>query len=375
MKMKSLLFILLLFLATNIYPQQRRGTGMGGSVTGKIIDETNNAIVEYANVVLFNLADSSQINGTISDDEGIFRLSKIRPGKYYLKISFIGYQSILLDSFEISRNNRTLDLGEIQLPRIAYQMDEAEVTADKPPIEYKIDKKVVNVAEYYSATTGTAVEVLENVPSITVDIEGNVQLRGSSSFTVLIDGRPSILDANDALEQIPASMIENIEIITNPSAKFDSEGAAGIINILMKDQQASGINGIVNMNGGFDDKYGGDFLFNYKTSKFSFNLGANYNNRIYPGTTVEERKTFINDTTIFTNSSGTNNRGGNRWGIKGGADYNFTPNDLLSLSFRYGGRSRESTSLVGFPLRMLNASVQISKGSNCQPRALLILLV
>ncbi len=348
MKNKITISILvLLLLSTNLFAQRGKGN-FGGSVTGKIIDETTNDAVEYANIILFSLADSLQVNGTISNDKGIFNLNKIRPDKYYIKVSFIGYESIFLQSFEISRENRTLDLGEIKLPRVAYQLEEAEVTAEKPPIEYKIDKKVVNVAEYYSATTGTAVEVLENVPSITVDIEGNVQLRGSSSFTVLIDGRPSVLDPNDALQQIPASMIENIEIITNPSAKFDSEGETGILNVIMKDKKSSGINGIVNTNGGFDDNYGGDFLFNYRNSELNFNISGDYNNRNSPGSSLEEKTTFYNDTTNFINSNGSNNRGRKRWSLKGGIDYSITQNDLISLSLRYGGRKMESLSDVNF---------------------------
>ncbi|MBL1213467.1 MAG: TonB-dependent receptor [Ignavibacteriae bacterium] len=348
MKFTSILIIIFTLLFTTINFSQRGMGNFGGSVTGQVIDNADSSPVEYANVVLFNLADSMQANGTISNEQGIFKLEKIRPGTYYLKVSFIGYESIFVESFEINRNNRTLDLGEILLPRIAYQMEEAEVTADKPPIEYKIDKKVVNAAEYYSATTGTAVDILENVPSITVDIEGNVQLRGSGSFTVLIDGRPTILDANDALQQISANMIENIEIITNPSAKFDSEGETGIINIILKEERSSGITGIVNMNAGFDDKYGGDFLFNYRNSKFSVNLGGDYNNRTYPGSSLEERKTFINDTTIFTNSSGSNDRDRLRWGLKGGIDYNLTPNDLFSFSIQYGSRSYRNLSNISF---------------------------
>jgi outer membrane cobalamin receptor len=348
MKIKIIITFLILFLFSTAIYSQRAAANRGGSITGKVIDDVTNDAVEYANIVLFGLEDSLQVNGTITNDKGIFNLDKIRPGKYFLKISFIGYESIFLDSFEISITNRILDLGEIKLPRIAYQLEEAEITADKPPIEYKIDKKVVNAAEYYSATTGTAVDILENVPSITVDIEGNVQLRGSGSFTVLIDGRPTVLDANDELQQIPASMIENIEIITNPSAKFDSEGETGIINVIMKEEQNSGINGIVNMNAGFDDKYGGDFIINFKNSKLNFNLGADYNNRTYPGSSLEERRTFINDTTIFTNSSGSNNRDRLRWGLKGGIDYNFTPNDLLSFSLRYGLNDSKNFSNVQF---------------------------
>jgi outer membrane receptor protein involved in Fe transport len=348
MKNKLFFIIFLLITFSNLVYSQRPGQGFGGSATGTVLDSVLQSPLEYATVILYNLSDNQQVNGTITDPEGKFQLKRIRPGSYYIKVSFIGYESITVENFEIGQNNRTLDLGIINLPRVAYQIEEAQVTAEKPAIEYKIDKKVINVDEHYSAITGTAVDVLENVPSITVDIEGNVQLRGSSSFTVLIDGRPSVLDANDALQQVPASVIENIEIITNPSAKFDPEGETGIINIIMKKEQDTGLHGLFNTNAGFDENYGGDFLINYRNSDYSINFGADYNNRNRIGTSLERRQTFINDTTNFNNSTGSSKRGGTRWGLRGGFDFDITQNDLISLSLRYGNRDGNRNSDVEF---------------------------
>ena len=138
---------------------------------------------------------------------------------------------------------------------------------------------------------------LQNVPSVTVDIEGNVSLRGSSNLTVLIDGRPSIMSAQDALQQIPASSIDNIEIITNPSAKYDPEGTAGIINIILKKNKNLGLSGIINANAGLNEKYGGDFLFQYRTSDLTYTLGMDYNKRIFPGTSREENIFYSNNST------------------------------------------------------------------------------
>ena len=120
--------------------------------------------------------------------------------------------------------------------------------ADKSHVQYKIDRKVVNVSQDINSASGSAVDILQNTPSVNVDIDGNVELRGSTKFTVLIDGKPTVLDASEALQQIPANMIENIEIITNPSAKFDPDGSAGIINVILKKKKSLGLNGIVSYN-------------------------------------------------------------------------------------------------------------------------------
>lgn len=205
-------------------------------------------------------------------------------------------------------------------------------------MEYKIDKKVVHVSEQYSAISGNATDVLENVPSIQVDIEGNVSLRGNSNFTVLIDDRPTVLDANEALQQIPAGMIKDIEIITNPSAKYDPEGTAGIINIITKKNYITGLNGVMHLNAGLDDKYGADLLLNYRQEKFNVFIGADYNKRNYPGTVVERNRTYSGDTTFYLSSEGTYTRKRESYSARAGIEW--FPNDksYFSLSGRYGGR-------------------------------------
>jgi len=161
-------------------------------------------------------------------------MDKIVPGRYFMRVSFMGYKDYIIPDIKINKEHYFINLGKIKLQTSVESLNEVVINGSSPRIDYQIDKKVINVSKQITAISGTAVDVLENVPSVKVDIEGNVMLRGSSGFTVLIDGRPSVLDANDALQQIPASTIDNIEIITNPSAKFDPDGTAGIINIITK---------------------------------------------------------------------------------------------------------------------------------------------
>jgi outer membrane cobalamin receptor len=182
----------------------------------------------------------------------------------------MGYKKSRISKIRITPNNKVIDLGVIKLEPAYTSLEAVEVVADKPHVEYKIDRKVITVSEDISAAGGTAVDVLENTPSVQTDVEGNVTLRGTSNFKVLVDGKPGILDGSDALQQIPASTIQSIEIITNPSAKYDPDGMAGIINVLMKKQKQRGFGGIFNAAIGTKEKYSTDFLLNYRKNNINF---------------------------------------------------------------------------------------------------------
>ncbi|OGV85551.1 MAG: hypothetical protein A3J88_06950, partial [Melioribacter sp. RIFOXYB12_FULL_38_5] len=188
---------------------------------------------------------------------------------------------------EITESNPVVNLKEIKLQSDAVQLKESEVVGERSAVEFKIDKKVVNVSQNLAATGGTAVDVLQNQPSIQVDANGNLTLRGSGSFTVMVDGRPSVLQGTDALRQIPANAIDNIEIITNPSAKYDAEGTAGIINIVTKKTNLTTTSGMVNSGVGSRDKYNGDFNFSYKSDGYNVTVGGD-----------ARRNNFLQDITI-----------------------------------------------------------------------------
>lgn len=352
--MKStIFFILIIQLGLNIslISQEKSGTRnsfsknrKGGIIIGQIFDASSNSPIEYSNIVLYNISDSSSVGGTVTNEEGKFELSKIKPGQYFIDMRFMGYKTKRIDNLEISRGHQTIDLGKIQLEQSSVLLSGVTVEGERSAIEYKIDKKVINVDKHYTAASGNVVDVLENVPSVSVDIEGNVSLRGSGNFTVLIDNRPTVLDANEALSQIPASTIENIEIITNPSAKFDPDGPSGIINLVMKKQGFGGSSGIVNLNSGLDDKYGGDFLLNYKTGSLTAYVGGDYNRRFMPGSIEEESRTTFASQSSFISSSGSTNRGRISYGFKSGLNFDLDNKSTIGIGFRYGDRTSENTS-------------------------------
>lgn len=346
---KTSILLFLLFITINLSAQNRRNTGqnmrMGNSIEGTVIDATAKVPLEYSNIVLFNQEDSTQVDGTVTNELGIFKFSKVRKGSYYLKISFIGYTSKIVDEIEIIRKTK-LDVGEILLEAESFNTNDVIVTGERAPITYKLDKKIINVDEMITTASGSAVDILENVPSITVDVEGNVSLRGSSNFTVLIDGRQSILEGSEALEQIPASSIDNLEIITNPSAKYNPEGTAGIINVIIKKNSLNGMSGVTSLNVGLNDKYGGELLLGYRGTGYTASVGLDYNNRNFEMETNTENWTSINGTKYYNNSDGLFIRERTPYGIKGMFAFDLSKNDLLTLNAKYGYRDGGRNSML-----------------------------
>jgi len=349
----KLLLVTAFLMITTIVMAQNRPSGQKGNakhgqrnlpaigqIYGKIMDSISGHPLEYTTVALYRKRSDELETGTISHANGNFFLEKLKPGRYYLKVSFMGYEDKIVPDIAIGKEHQMINLHKIAISPSMENLDEVVIDGSTPRIDYQIDKKVINVSKQITSISGTAVDVLENVPSVKVDIEGNVSLRGSTGFTVLIDGRPSVLDANDALQQIPASTIDNIEIITNPSAKYDPDGSAGIINIITKKNKLQGISGVANMNVGLNNKYGGDVLLNYKKRKVNLYFGADYNFRSYPGDRYNERITYAMDT-VKTIMNGTSDRDRTKWGLRAGADYSISDKDVVGLSARFGERKMD----------------------------------
>lgn len=324
----------------------RPGSGYSGSyntkdgnLKGIIKDAATDKGVEYASVGLYHSKDSSLVSGTITGPDGGFTLSTLPYGQYYAEITFVGFRKMRVNDIRITSKAKTANLGEIKLQQSVTNLQAVEVVGERPRMEYKIDKKVINVAQDITSSGGTASTVLENTPSIQTDVEGNISLRGSSNFTVLIDGRPSVLDGNDALQQIPSSSIQRIEIITNPSAKYQPDGTAGIINVIMKKEKQKGFNGILNVSAGTKEKYNGDFLLNYRFNKMNLYGGFNFSDRHFTGSGNSERQTFYGDTTDILSSSSSLKMKRNHTEFRGGADFFLNDNTTLSISGETGDHS------------------------------------
>ena len=232
-------------------------SAFAGEIKGTVVDAEDSNAMEYVSVAVFQASDSALITGAITSAVGSFAIANINRGNYYLEITFIGYEMKVVGGISIDDPGSVVNIGTISLPRATNQLDEVEIVADELSVEYRIDKKVINASQQLTSASGTAVDILQNLPSITVDIDGTVALRGSTGFMVLIDGRPTVMEPSDALRSIPSNAIENIEIITNPSAKYNPDGTAGIINIVTKKDKLEGISGTGNLNVGNFGRYGG----------------------------------------------------------------------------------------------------------------------
>ena len=332
------IIVILLFFCNVSVAQQQQGISTKTTISGGVYDANDGSSIIYANVVLLNVKDSSLVRGTTTDENGKFILGSITSGSFLLDVQFVGYEKKRLNIF-VSSSNKKIDLGRINLKPSSVQLKDVLVEGQKPPLTYEIDKKVIDVDQMQTVTSGNAADILENIPSVSVDIDGNVSLRGSSNFTVLINGQPSVMDAQDALQQIPSSAIKSIELMTNPSAKYDAEGNAGIINIKLKKDDNLGFSGIVNTNTGLNNKYGGGFIMQYKTPSLNYNFSIDYNRRTYPGTSTQQQQFLLSGNNSYLNSDGTRNRNRNSFGLRGGLDFNLGENNIISIGARYGSRS------------------------------------
>ena len=308
----------------------------GGVIKGRLIGEKSKEPVEYASIALFSQVDSSLITGVISKPNGGFVISKVKPGSYYITITFIGFERVSVGDIIINKDNHSKNLGVIKMKHANAELSAVDIVAEQAYVEYKIDKKIVNVANNLDAAGGNAVDALENVPSVSVDIDGNVSLRGSGNFQVLINGKPSPLSASDALQQIPSAAIKNIEIITNPSAKYDPDGMTGIVNVILKDDVQQGLNGLVEAGISSFNSYVFNALINYRKDKFNFFGGVNARLRNMPGGGTTELENFINpDTVLYRNGELDRERKRDNYTFKGGVDYYANDKNTFSIEGSY----------------------------------------
>lgn len=331
--MKNCLFGLLLCVVNSLTAKDISGNT--GSVNGLVLDAELMHPLEYATISLLKQENDSVITGTISNESGYFKLKGVSSGKYKINISFIGYESVLIENVNIESGNN-IDLGEILLKPQAENLGEVVIVSGQSAMTYKIDRKIINLSQFDISKFGTAVDVLENNSSVTVNMDGSVSLRGSTSLKVLVDDKPSTLEPRDALNQIPANTIERIEIITNPTAKYSSEGTAGIINIILKKNKLEGFNGSVNANAGMFKTKGLDILLNLKKTKLDYYLGFNFYNQGIEGEFKNINRGIIQDTTFILLSEGNYNLFKGSTTARGGVDYAFNNKNFISFQTNIG---------------------------------------
>jgi outer membrane receptor protein involved in Fe transport len=262
MKLLSLVFLSVGLFSTCLFAQQ----SILGTIRGQVVDQSGNRPLAFVNVLLQKASDTTLVKGTTTDNTGNFLFLDVEGGEYFCRCSLIGYTARVTVLFLIDSRHRNADLGKLGLRETAVSLDEVLITGQKALQNIAIDRKIYNVDQDLMSKAGSASELLHNVPSVTVDIDGNVSLRGSSNVLMLINGKNSSLmgrNRAEVLQQMPASTIERIEVITNPSAKYKPDGNSGIINIVLKKSTAPGMNGSVTANAGNQGRYNGNIRLNY----------------------------------------------------------------------------------------------------------------
>ncbi len=275
-----------------------------GTIQGKVIDKNLQQPIPYATVAIHDGADKI-ISGGISTDSGDFSISDIPKGNYTLKVQFIGYKTYS-QPVEISKKNKDINVGTISLEEEAESLDDVTIVAERTTIEQKIDRKVINVGKDLTTTGGTASEIMNNIPSVNVDQDGNIALRGNQNVRILIDGKPTNIDATQLLKQIPSTSIKKIELITNPSAKYNPEGMSGIINIVLHKNSNIGFNGNINLGLNFEKnaRFNSSIDLNYRTGKVNFygNYGNNITKRQNAGGVFRQDQNYQTDFKFLDNN-------------------------------------------------------------------------
>lgn len=310
-------------------------------ITGIILDELSSTPVPYATIALISRTTKKPVSGGITNDEGKFKIFTTE-NNFFIEVSFLGYQKLRIDSF--SNKDGKIVLGKIKLKQNSQNLDAFTVQEKRSSMEFKLDRRVFNVGDDISNQGLGALDVLNNVPSVNVDIEGNISLRGNSGVQILIDGKPSVLsdEGANALGSISSDMIERIEVITNPSAQYAAEGSSGIINIVLKKEEKKGFNGSGSVNVGLPLNNSIGISLNRRTEKFNLftQMGAGYRSLPRYNESVNYNK--LSGTSIVTD--GVEYR--NEWfyNMTLGTDYHLNKYNVITLSGRYAFEDEEQPS-------------------------------
>ena len=346
MKKKIIIAVLTLLVSLTTFAQ--RPDSKKVTISGKVIEKGTNLPLEYATIVFEN-AITKQLSGGITDENGNFKFEVVS-GNYNVRAEFISFKNVTIPQKAFNADS---NLGTIQMEADVAQLNEVDIIAEKSTVEIKLDKRVYNVGKDMMVKGGTVSDVLDNVPSVTVDAEGTVALRGNESVKILIDGKPSGLagiNIADALKLLPADAVEKVEVITNPSARYDAEGGGGIINIVLRKGKANGVNGSVMVNAGDPETYGTSINLNKKSDSYNLFSNFGYNYRNNPGNSMVDAEYFNSDgsTSRFIEERRTNDRLSKGYNANFGIDLNLSESLTWTNALTFRENSGENPDNVFF---------------------------
>ncbi len=360
MRSSLVLFCLLLIYSTQTTQAQAPTQAM---VAGWISDDKDVAI-PFAAVELYASADSSVVTGAATDEGGKFSLAA-PAGNYFLKVSFLAYAPKTITDIQLTENTMK-SLGQISMEAEGILLDDLEIVEERSQMELHVDKRVFNVGKDLANVGSNASELLDNIPSVNVDIEGNVSLRGSENVRILVDGKPSGLvglSNTDALRNLQSSLIEKVEVITNPSSKYDAEGEVGIINLVLKKEKGKGVNGSFTATTGYPHNHGLTYNINYRRKKVNLFSNFGFNYREGPGGGSTYLEYLFNDELVKYRSEREHVRGGLSNSIQFGADYFLNDKNTITISGLYkysNGNNNASVTYRDFDANdvLLNTTVR-----------------
>lgn len=332
------LFLVTAFLVTVFSPDLRAQSGKKKlGVTGTVKEE-HGAVIPYATVALYQASDSSLVNGATTNDKGKFEVLA-DAGSYFVKVKFLAFEEVTIEGVELT--NKSVDLGVVELSESATMLAEAVIEADRNQMELKLDKRVFTVGQDLSNIGRNASETLDNLPSVNVDVDGNVSLRGSGNVQILVDGKPSGMigmDPANALRQIPSELIDRIEVITNPSARYQAEGEVGIINIILKKDDRKGVNGTFSARAGYPENFGASANINFRQKSINWFAQYGINYRRNPGGGNLYQIYDSPDTTYSYRREREHVRSKLSHNVRAGADIFIDKTNTITVSglFRYG---------------------------------------
>lgn len=348
--MKQLIYAITLLLSTLIFGQEI-------TVKGTVLEKTNQKPIELASISFLDCETSAIIHETTSNTKGNFEI-KIKPGKYHLHIIFFDFEPVVFNQIQILEDKNIgkifLTLKEIKV------LEEVTIVNEKSSIETRLDKKIFNVGKDLITKGGSANDILNNVPSVSVNAMGTVSLRGNSSVRILINGKPSVMTQNNGLEQIPAESIERVEVITNPSAQYDAQGTSGIINIILKKNKVNGFGSSVTATTGIPNNNSLGINMNYKKEKFNLFSDIRYGRISVVGDDKLFRTNYENNTVKnYIDQRNDRKRHINRFNLYFGSDYYINENNTLTASYYY--RHNVNKSNVNYLFNFLDANQNISQ--------------
>lgn len=340
--MTRIIFLTLLtILQTPLFSQSGEKTYI---IAGAVVDDQNLAI-PFANAAVYSIADSSLVGGAASDETGVFAID-IQPGRYFLKISFLSYREKVIPNVNVSDKN--IDLGTIVLEADSKILETVEIEGERSQMELQLDKRVFNVGSDLGSSGGNAADILNNIPSVNVEVDGTVSLRGNENVRILINGKPSGLTSRDpdALRNLQANLVEKVEVITNPSSRYEAAGEVGIINIVLKKNQENGLNGTFTGVLGHPDYIGGSYSLNLRRKKFNLFSSYGMDYRKSPGySTLYQR---FNNGERETFQDGDRSRSELSHNIMGGIDYFINDKNTITGSFMYNFGDGLNTSRLSY---------------------------